>query len=290
MGIFLPFISLTTAASIILLFLSLLGLIESQITRRERIDGAEPRATWNERLMFTLRIIPVPEFLKARADDPELFQKVQHAGLLWDGSIYFAFRWAIFWLFSISGFVIGIWRQWDLFSLFLLLVLIVAGIFGPEVWLNRLIEKRQYTIDLSLPDFLDRLSLGLEAGLGFEIALRRTSANFPGLLGDELRRAVRLIDRGYPREQALGEIVQRTPSQDLSAFVAAVNQTDRLGTSLAKTLRIQTGLLRARRRRRAEEASRRLPILIVFPLVFLFLPALMIIFLAPPILHLFFMR
>ncbi len=290
MDIFLLLISLTAAASITLLFLAFLGIIERWVIGHERGRGRSERATWNERFAFTLRLIPIPDFIKTRADESELTKKALHAGLRWDGSDYVAFRWAIFWLFSISGFVIGIWRGWDLFSLFLLVVLNVAGIFGPEVWLNWRIERRQYTIDLSLPDFLDRLSLGLEAGLGFEIALRRTSVNYPGLLGDELRRAVRLNDRGYPREQALGEIVLRNPSQDLSAFVAAVNQTDRLGTSLAKTLRIQTGLLRARRRRRAEEASRRLPILIVFPLVFLFLPALIIIFLTPPILHLFLLR
>ena len=60
-----------------------------------------------------------------------------------------------------------------------------------------------------------------------------------------------------------------------------------LGTSLANTLRVQTRLLRAKRRRRAEEASRRLPVLVVFPLVLFFLPALLIIYLAPPLLHLF---
>jgi len=290
MDIFLLLITLTVAASLPLLFLASMGIVERWMTGHEMGEGSAERATLNARFAFTLRIIPIPDLIKARADDPKLTKKVMHAGLRWDGSDYVAFQWAIFWLFSISGFVIGIWRQWDLFSLFLLVVVNVAGIFGPEVWLNWRIERCQYTIDLSLPDFLDRLSLGLEAGLGFEIALRRTSVTYPGLLGDELRRAVRLIDRGYPREQALGEIVLRNPSQDLNAFVAAVNQTDRLGTSLAKTLRIQTGLLRARRRRRAEEAGRRLPILIVFPLVFLFLPALIIIFLTPPILHLFLLR
>jgi tight adherence protein C len=98
---------------------------------------------------------------------------------------------------------------------------------------------------------------------------------------------VRQIDRGHASASALSELTRRNPSQDLRAFVASVNQADILGTPLAKTLRIQTSALRARRRRRAQEASRRLPILIVFPLVFCFLPALMIIYLAPPLLHLF---
>jgi tight adherence protein C len=89
------------------------------------------------------------------------------------------------------------------------------------------------------------------------------------------------------RSATLVELGERVPSQDLNGFVASVRQADRLGTSLAKALRVQTGLLRARRRRRAQEASRRLPVLIIFPLVFFFLPALLIVYLAPPILHLF---
>ena len=148
-------------------------------------------------------------------------------------------------------------------------------------------QRRCETIDLSLPNFLDRLTLSMEAGLGFEIALRRTSKNFPGLLGNELRKLVRAVDRGHTRFEALDQFVERTPSNDLAAFVTAVKQSDRLGTSLARTLRIQSQILRSRRRRRAEEAGRRLPILIVFPLVFFFLPALLIIYLAPPMLHLF---
>ena len=155
------------------------------------------------------------------------------------------------------------------------------------MWLDWRVERRQMDIDNELPYFMDRLSLGMEAGLGFETALRRVAEGYPGLLGDELRRMVRQLDRGHPRGQALEELSERNPSPDLGAFVAAVRQTDRLGTSLARILRVQTELLRSRRRRRAEEASRRLPILIVFPLVFFFLPALLIVYLAPPILHLF---
>jgi tight adherence protein C len=149
--------------------------------------------------------------------------------------------------------------------------------------LRRRIEQRQLDVDIALPDFLDRLALGLESGLGFEIALRRTAADFSGLLGEELRWMVRQLDRGHGRAESLEALSGRIPSQDLRAFSAAVKQADRLGTSLARTLRVQTALLRSRRK----EASRRLPILIVFPLVFFFLPSLLIIYLAPPLLHIF---
>jgi tight adherence protein C len=158
---------------------------------------------------------------------------------------------------------------------------------GPDIWLRWVTEKREREVDLALPDFLDRMSLGLDAGLSFQIALQRTAANFPGVLGEELRRMVRQLERGYSRPRALEELDERTPSQELRAFAAAVKQSERLGTSLARSFRVQTELLRARRRRRAQEASRRLPILIVFPLVVFFLPSLLIIYLAPPLLHLF---
>jgi tight adherence protein C len=170
---------------------------------------------------------------------------------------------------------------------FVALLVLGLGAMGPALWLAWRKDRRLREVEAALPDFLDRLALGLEAGLGFEVALRRSSAQFPGLLGEELQRVVRQLDRGHVRAETLEEMSTRHASNDLRAFVAAVRQSDRLGTSLARSLRSQTTLLRARRRRRAHEAGRRLPILIVFPLVFCFLPALMIIYLAPPLLHLF---
>ncbi len=178
-------------------------------------------------------------------------------------------------------------RQPNLLSLFLVGLILVAGITGPGLWLELRAERRRAEIDLALPDFLDRLALGLDAGLSFELAFRRTATKFRHLLGAEMRRVTRQIDRGLARTLALDELGQRNPSPDLQTFVATVKQAEILGTSLARSLRVQTELLRARRRRRAEEASRRLPVLVVFPLVLFFLPALLIIYLAPPLLHLF---
>jgi tight adherence protein C len=182
---------------------------------------------------------------------------------------------------------LGLLRGWDLVAWFLAAIVSLSCWYGPETWLSLRRERRQQEIDRSLPDFLDRLSLALGAGLGFEVALRRSAARYPGRLGDELRRMVGQLDRGHSRAQALEEIAERNASDDLRAFTAAVRQADRLGTSLAKALRVQSTMLRNRRWRRAQEASRRLPILIVFPLVFFFLPALLIVYLAPPLLHLF---
>lgn len=278
-----PIVATLAAAATALLALGLL----------ERLGAARgprsPRAPvpWPERLAPLLPEVPVPPPLRRRWASPRQARRLTHAGLPWQPAALAGLRWLSLWLGLLAAGLV-LWRRGgDLLGWTLAGLLLLAGALGPEAWLSLRVERRQRTLDHALPDFLDRLALGLEAGLGFEVALRRTAADFPGLLGEELRRAVRQIDLGHPRARALEEMAERNPSQDLRAFVAAVRQADRLGTSLARTLRVQTALLRAHRRRRAQEASRRLPVLIVFPLVFFFLPALLIVFLAPPILHLF---
>ena len=233
-----------------------------------------------------LRAIWMPSRLRRRWADPALASRLRMAGVPWEADDFAALRWMLLWVGGALA-ALTIADRGDLVGWFLGAVLVAAAWAGPPTWISLRLERRQREIDRSLPDFLDRLSLALEAGLGFEVALRRSAERFPGRLGDELRRLLRQLDRGHPRQQVLEDLAARNPSDDLRAFSAAVRQADRLGTSLAKALRVQSGLLRNRRRRRAQEASRRLPVLIVFPLVFFFLPALLIIYLAPPLLHLF---
>ena len=241
----------------------------------------------SEVLRSALNLMALPRRIEARWASEAVGQRMRFAGLTWEAREFAAARWALLWLGILLAVVVGVLRRWDLLGQFLAILVVVGVSFGPDIWLQWRSERRRMEIDLALPDFLDRLALGLDAGLGFEVALRRTAHDFRGLLGEHLRRLVRQLDRGHPRPEALRGMAEQTPSDDLHAFVAAVQQSDRLGTSLARSLRVQTTLLRARRRRRAQEASRRLPILIVFPLVFFFLPALLIIYLAPPLLHLF---
>jgi tight adherence protein C len=179
-------------------------------------------------------------------------------------------------------------RAPDLLGSFLAAIWVLLGLTGPRIWLELRIERRRSQVNLVLPDLLDRLSQGLNAGLSFESAFSRTANSFSDSFGVELRKVVREWQFGHTRSNALRSLVDRYPADSLAAFIAAVNQADELGTSLSETLRTQSKLLRSQRRRRAHEASRRLPILIAFPLVLFFLPALLIIYLVPPLLTLFF--
>ena len=255
--------------------------IRVQRLRRPRIDISV------DRIGEMLSQVPVPRPLALIWRRSTSQRALAQAGLNWDMDGFVGLRWAASWLAGLSVGVLPLVREVDLLSVFLAGVTVLAGLGGPRLWLNLRAERRRADIDMALPDFLDRLALGLEAGLSIEMAFRRTAANFRRLLGRQMRRVTRQIDRGHALTSALEDLAYRNPSSDLQAFVATVKQSEMLGTSLANTLRVQTRLLRAKRRRRAEEASRRLPVLVVFPLVLFFLPALLIIYLAPPLLHLF---
>jgi tight adherence protein C len=241
---------------------------------------------WTARLLPWLRAAGTPQALRRRWGTAAAARLVM-AGIAWEPEDFAGLRWLALWAGAGLSLLLLVGRRGDLVAWFLATVTMVAAAAGPNLWVALRIERRQRDVARRLPDFLDRVSLALEAGLGFEVALRRSAERFPGRLGGELRRMVRQIDRGHTRTAAMDEMAERNPSEDLVAFAAAVRQSDRLGTSLARTLRIQGDLLRARRKRRAQEAGRRLPVLIVFPLVFFFLPALLIVYLAPPLLHLF---
>jgi tight adherence protein C len=274
--------SLLAGAAVALLAAAIIETVQAI-----RHSGPAGRSKVTDLLRAALGMIVLPAGLERRWGGEGVERELRYAGVPLEGSGFGAARWALLWLGLLLAVLIGVGRGWDLLGQFLAVLVFAATTLGPGIWMRWRIDRRRMEIDLALPDFLDRLALGMDAGLGFEVALRRTAHDFRGLLGDDLRLLVRQLDRGHARGDALQALVQSTPSEDLHAFVAAVLQSDRLGTSLARALRVQTALLRARRRRRAQEASRRLPILIIFPLVFFFLPALLIIYLAPPLLHLF---
>lgn len=259
----------------------------TQLERSAQRIGEQVEGNPVARVGEWMASVPVPRFWSWGWKEEDLESQLVQSGLPWSARGFHGFRWLAVWLALAPIAFLLIQGAMDFLRGFLSLALLLMGVGGPTVLLRLRRERRRFRIERALPDFLDRMTLGLEAGLSFELALRRASVGFGSELGEEIRRAVRLLDLGRPKSNVLAELAGRNPSQDLRGFATSVKQADRLGTSLAKTLRVQSGILRARRRRRAQEASRRLPVLVVFPLVFFFLPALLIIYLAPPLLHLF---
>jgi tight adherence protein C len=158
-----------------------------------------------------------------------------------------------------------------------------AGFVLPDALVARRGRKRQEQIELDMPDTLDQVTMALEAGLGFEAALSRTARVGSGPLAEELNRTLREIQLGIPREQALRKLADRTDVADLDSLVLAVVQSERYGLGIGQVLRVQSEELRERRRQRAEEQALKIPVKIIFPLVFCIFPAVFIVLLAPAV-------
>ncbi|BDZ54367.1 hypothetical protein GCM10025870_14400 [Agromyces marinus] len=144
-------------------------------------------------------------------------------------------------------------------------------------------DDRQTAILLALPDTLDQMTIAVEAGLGFEASMARTAQGGRGPLSEELIRTLQDISIGRSRYDAYAALLARTDCTDLKRFVRAIQQADRYGIAIADVLRVQAGEMRIKRRQRAEESAMKVPIKVVFPLVFAILPVLFIVLLFPAV-------
>jgi tight adherence protein C len=162
--------------------------------------------------------------------------------------------------------------------------LAIVGFLAPTFWLSRRVEQRKVEIFHSLPDLLDLLTVCVEAGLGLDAALVKTTENpqFTGNpLAEEVKVATREIRAGKPRPEALKDMADRTMVEDVRSFVAMLIQTERFGTSLSLALRVHADSLRVKRRQIAEEAAAKTAIKMLFPLAFFIFPALLLVMIGP---------
>jgi tight adherence protein C len=164
--------------------------------------------------------------------------------------------------------------------------LAAVGYFLPDFLLYSKGGERQKLIRQELPDTLDQITISVEAGLGFEAAMARAARSRSGPFAAELSRTLQDIQAGLSRSQALRAIVDRTDVPELRHFVAAVLQAESYGIPIGQVLRIQAAELRVKRRQRAEERALKLPVKVIFPLIFCIFPAIFIVILGPGIISL----
>jgi len=171
-------------------------------------------------------------------------------------------------------------RNW-LQGLGLSVLFLIIGYMFPDLWLSSRIKARQKSIFRSLPDALDLLTVCVEAGLGFDAALRNVHEKWEDDLALEFGRVLQEIALGKLRREALRDMSDRLDVAELTSFIAAVIQSEQLGVSMAKVLRIQSDNMRVRRRQMAEEEANKAPIKMVFPIGCLIFPSILIVLLGP---------
>jgi tight adherence protein C len=186
-------------------------------------------------------------------------------------------------LFSLVTFFIVSTRQALPTAAIYTLLMGGLGYWVPMYWLRARVHERKTAIQRALPDALDMLTIGVEAGLGFESAMLRVGEQWENPLTREFRRAVGEMRVGTSREEALQRMATRSGVPDLSMFVAVLVQSSQLGIGITQVLHAQADQMRLKRRQRAEELAREAAIKMLFPLVFCVFPALFVVLLGPAI-------
>lgn len=169
-------------------------------------------------------------------------------------------------------------------SMILVFAMIGFGFSLPIILLDSRIRARQKSVLQSLPDALDLLTICVEAGLGLDSAMQKVTEKWESELSVSFSRALTEIQLGKTRREALKMMADRVGLQEFSSFIAAVIQSEQLGVSMARILRIQADDMRVRRRQRAEQEAQKAPVKMLFPMAFLIFPTIMIILMGPAIL------
>lgn len=155
------------------------------------------------------------------------------------------------------------------------------GFYAPNMMLHQSAYNRSDQIRKDLPDALDLLTISVEAGLAFDAALSQVARNTHGPLAEEFFRVLQEMQIGMGRTEAMRALGERTDVGELQGFVTAMVQADAFGIPIANVLRVQAKEMRVKRSQRAEEKAQKVPVKILFPLIFCILPCLFIVVLGP---------
>jgi len=184
----------------------------------------------------------------------------------------------------VGGLVVMTGRLPGRFSLLVMLLCVAVGFYLPGVLLDMRVKRRQRDVLRGLPDALDLLVVCVEAGMGLDAAMQRVCQELSPkepVIGGELRLLTLELRAGKSRREALKNMSVRVGLVEMGSLVAMLIQADMFGTSIAQTLRVYADAMRTKRFQRAEELAAKLPVKLLFPLVFFIFPTLLIVILGP---------
>jgi tight adherence protein C len=225
------------------------------------------------------------------ASEVKLF--LMHAGFTGPSAVPIYLGGRLFFGLGLGGFILLSIPLFGLPALAALFGALWGFLFGwmvPLFLVGARARRRQHDMVKALPDALDLLVVCVEAGLGLNQALVRVAGeitNVSAVLGEQISLTNLEIRAGTPRDEALRHFGERTGVEDIRSFVAMLIQTDRFGTSIAQALRTHAEVLRTKRRQRAEEASAKTAIKMLFPLVFFIFPAMFVVILGPAVIQIY---
>jgi tight adherence protein C len=162
-----------------------------------------------------------------------------------------------------------------------LVVGVVVGFYGPVVWLDQLVRSRRTELEASLPNALDVVAISMEAGLGLDRALEQLVRHQDDSLTLLVARALREIQLGRPRGQALEEMAAATGIDDFTSLVRSILYAEKTGVPIARTIAAHAAQMRVKRRLKIRTEAARASLKILIPTVGCVFPTLWLILLGP---------
>ena len=193
---------------------------------------------------------------------------------------------AVFLLYG--GLISG--RPMSILVAFFTVLCSALGYYLPNLVLAMKIRARQQEIERALPDAIDLMTVCVEAGLALDAAMRRTCEELhmsSPALADELGLVLLELQAGSSRVNAMQNLVLRTGVGDVTTFVTILLQSDHFGTDVGAAMRTLSSMMRDTRRQRAEEKAAKMPVKMLFPLIFFIFPSLFIVILGPAMIGIF---
>ncbi len=169
---------------------------------------------------------------------------------------------------------------------FMLLLGLTTGLTVPDTLLQQAVRRREALIRRALPEVIDLLVVSVEAGLSLDGAMAKVTEKMTGPLVEEMARARSETLVGKTRAQALKDMAARLEMREIKTFVAALAQAEGFGTSIVRVLRAQSVMARAAKVQAVREQAARLPVTLLFPLVFFIFPAVFMVLLGPSLIRL----
>ena len=169
-------------------------------------------------------------------------------------------------------------------TMVLFISLAMVGCYAPKLWVKMRTQRRQQKILEGFPDALDLLTVCVEAGLGLDAALNQVADEIGmsnRVLSEELKLVNLELRAGQSRQNALRNLSLRSDLEDVNNFTTLLIQTDNFGTSIGQTLRVHSDTMRTKRHHRAEEAAAKLPVKLLFPLLFFIFPSMFVVIMGP---------
>jgi len=176
--------------------------------------------------------------------------------------------WFFFWFYFLLGLPFGY---------FLLIGMPIFMFFFPNMWIKSMAQKRQEQISSSMPDFLDTVSITLQAGVSLEGALRQVTTIMKGPLSEEFQKFLQQTNLGVPRRTAFQNLLHRNSARELEVLVLSLLQGIELGVPISNIFRIQADDLRVNRGHTAKEKAAKASPKITLVATFVITPSILLL-------------